>query len=73
MDDAMISSPCVGVCRLDPSTGFCVGCLRTGAEIMAWPGADTAERMAMLSRLPSRAHRVDRTSIPEDRRRRRVG
>ena len=74
MDTALISSPCIGVCRLDPKTGICVGCLRTGEEIMAWPGADTAERMAILSRLPSRTHRVDRTGIDDTGpRRRRVG
>ena len=74
MDTALIPSPCIGVCRLDPKTGICVGCLRTGEEIMAWPGADTAERMAILSRLPSRTHRVDRSGIDESRpRRRRVG
>ena len=72
MENAMIPSPCIGVCRLDPKTGFCVGCLRTGEEIMAWPGADAAERMAMLSRLPPRRHRVDRTDLPADRRRRAV-
>ena len=29
-------SPCVDVCRLDPRTGWCLGCGRTAAEIGAW-------------------------------------
>ncbi len=26
-------SPCVGICLLDPATGYCRGCLRSMAEI----------------------------------------
>jgi predicted Fe-S protein YdhL (DUF1289 family) len=29
-------SPCVGVCRLDEKSGFCLGCARTRAEIASW-------------------------------------
>jgi predicted Fe-S protein YdhL (DUF1289 family) len=67
MDDATIPSPCIGVCKLDPDTGYCVGCLRTGDEIMAWPGADAAEKMAVLSRLPSREHKVKGRAARERR------
>jgi predicted Fe-S protein YdhL (DUF1289 family) len=74
MRDAMVSSPCVGVCKLDPDTGYCVGCLRNAEEIMAWPGADAAEKMAILSRLPARKHKVAQENTPEPRQaRRRVG
>lgn len=33
------ASPCIDVCRMEPSTGLCVGCLRTIDEIMAWASA----------------------------------
>ncbi|MCY3598237.1 MAG: DUF1289 domain-containing protein [Rhodospirillales bacterium] len=29
-------SPCIDVCRTDPTTGWCLGCGRTDAEIREW-------------------------------------
>ena len=49
-----IPSPCVGICRLDPDTGFCQGCRRTIAEISAWPRLDAPDRLALLERLAER-------------------
>ena len=48
-------SPCIRVCVLHPATGLCTGCLRSGAEIAAWPSMDAAARTALLAALPSRA------------------
>ena len=31
-----VPSPCVSVCRLEPDTKLCEGCLRTLEEIAAW-------------------------------------
>ena len=31
-----VPSPCVSVCRMDPRTQLCEGCLRTLDEIAAW-------------------------------------
>ncbi len=31
-----IQSPCIGVCSIDDTTGFCHGCYRTKDEIKAW-------------------------------------
>ena len=31
-----VPSPCINVCRMDASTGWCEGCLRTIDEIVAW-------------------------------------
>jgi uncharacterized protein len=31
-----VPSPCIGVCRMDPVTQLCEGCLRTLDEIAAW-------------------------------------
>ena len=74
LDGALISSPCIGVCKLDPDTGYCVGCLRTGEEIMAWPGADAAEKLAIRARLPHRRHKLKPESLAEARQaRRRAG
>jgi predicted Fe-S protein YdhL (DUF1289 family) len=32
-------SPCVSLCRIDPVTGLCQGCLRTLDEIVNWSQA----------------------------------
>jgi uncharacterized protein len=31
-----VPSPCINVCRMDATTGWCEGCLRTIDEIVAW-------------------------------------
>jgi predicted Fe-S protein YdhL (DUF1289 family) len=47
-------SPCVGVCTLDPTTGWCLGCGRTGDEVARWIGLDDARRLAIWNELPAR-------------------
>ena len=70
-----IPSPCIGVCRLDPVSGLCAGCMRTLAEIAAWPGAGAEERLAIVQRLRARRRAAGRTSAADSRprRRRRLG
>ncbi len=41
---APVPSPCIGVCRIDPASGLCVGCLRTLDEIAAWGALDDDAR-----------------------------
>jgi uncharacterized protein len=67
-----IPSPCIGVCRLDPVSGLCAGCMRTLAEIAAWPEADEAERLAIVQRLRARRRAAGRTSAADSRPRRRA-
>jgi hypothetical protein len=31
-----VPSPCMSVCRMDPATGWCEGCLRSLDEIAGW-------------------------------------
>jgi uncharacterized protein len=31
-----VGSPCIGVCKFDGKTGFCVGCTRTKVECRQW-------------------------------------
>ncbi len=47
-------SPCIGVCRIDESAGFCRGCLRNLAEIAGWRDFSAAEKEAVLARLAVR-------------------
>jgi predicted Fe-S protein YdhL (DUF1289 family) len=48
-------SPCVGICRLDPRTGLCLGCVRSGEEIAQWSSLDEQGRDAIWDALPERA------------------
>jgi uncharacterized protein len=66
-----IPSPCIGVCRLDPGTGLCAGCMRTLDEIALWPAADEAQRLAIVQRLRARRRAAGRTSAADSRPRRR--
>ena len=52
--DADVPSPCIGVCALDPHTGWCEGCLRTIDEIAAWGALDAAGKREVCGRLPAR-------------------
>ena len=52
-----IVTPCVNICRMEPASGLCVGCLRTLDEIVAWAGLDDAGRQAVMRQLPERRRR----------------
>jgi hypothetical protein len=47
-------SPCIGLCKLDIETGFCIGCLRTGEEIAMWPQIDNKQIRYILEEIKSR-------------------
>ncbi len=66
-----IPTPCVGVCRLDPDTGLCEGCLRTGGEIAVWGSASNAQRLEIVQRLRERRRARGITSWADQRPRRR--
>lgn len=66
-----IPSPCIGVCRLDPATGLCAGCMRTSFEIAIWPKSTNAMRLEIVQRLRERRREAGRTSPADARPRRR--
>jgi predicted Fe-S protein YdhL (DUF1289 family) len=49
-----VPSPCISVCRMDPVTGWCEGCLRTIDEIANWSRMDDAARRAVWAELERR-------------------
>jgi predicted Fe-S protein YdhL (DUF1289 family) len=51
---AAIVSPCINVCALDPASGLCMGCGRTGNEIAAWISFSDDERARIMAQLPQR-------------------
>jgi predicted Fe-S protein YdhL (DUF1289 family) len=50
----VIASPCIGVCAIEPQSGWCEGCLRTIDEIAAWGALDGRSRREIWKRLPAR-------------------
>ena len=43
----MIISPCISICKTDPSTGYCYGCARTIEERKTWKQAETTKEWKM--------------------------
>ncbi|MET0508503.1 MAG: DUF1289 domain-containing protein [Burkholderiaceae bacterium] len=58
-----VASPCISVCRIDPATGFCEGCLRTLEEIAGWGTLPDEGKRSILAALEiRRASSTQRTS-----------
>jgi uncharacterized protein len=57
-----VGSPCTDVCKLDPESGYCQGCLRTRDEIRAWKTMSDAHKLATFDVLLAR---LDTTSPHE--------
>lgn len=47
-------SPCIGVCHIDGSSGFCLGCFRTLPEIAQWHKKSDDERWAIIDEAEER-------------------
>lgn len=48
------ATPCMGVCQIEPATGWCRGCRRTLDEIASWPTYTFEEKRAVLARIARR-------------------
>jgi predicted Fe-S protein YdhL (DUF1289 family) len=66
-----IESPCVKVCAIDATTGWCLGCGRSMREIAGWSSLPQAARddiMASLegrmAQIPDRARRARAHRLP---------
>jgi predicted Fe-S protein YdhL (DUF1289 family) len=53
-DLSPVSSPCIGVCRIEAAAGVCAGCYRTRAEIAAWPTMRDEQQRQLLPALEQR-------------------
>ena len=40
----MIISPCISICKTDPSTGYCYGCGRNNDEKKLWKLEETTDQ-----------------------------
>ena len=54
MPPRAVASPCTSVCRMDPASGFCEGCLRTIDEIASWGTMSEERRRTVLDELQRR-------------------
>lgn len=52
-----VSSPCVSVCALDEND-VCIGCHRTGDEILRWTQMTNDERRDVLRQVAEREEKV---------------
>lgn len=59
MADADVPSPCIDVCRMDPVTGWCAGCLRTIDEIAAWSRLSAEQKLAVWDELGGRRRQFE--------------
>lgn len=49
-----METPCNKICVLDPASGLCRGCGRSGEEIAAWAAMTDAERRRIMDVLAAR-------------------
>ena len=49
-----LPSPCISICELNKSTGYCDGCFRTEDEIALWPLMSEKDKLNMLKILRQR-------------------
>ena len=47
-------SPCNGICKIDQTTGYCIGCLRTLEEVVDWPMLSSREKREVIELIGKR-------------------
>ena len=53
-NSAGVPSPCINVCRMNPRTALCEGCLRSIDEIAAWSTMSDEDKRAVWDALDRR-------------------
>jgi uncharacterized protein len=57
-DNEEVQSPCIGVCVVDESNGFCQGCFRTIQEIQNWWDLDNRQKKLIVDEAQQRESAV---------------
>ena len=52
-----IPSPCVGVCQINASTKYCLGCWRSLKEVAHWSRYSNDEKETLMTELTERKRR----------------
>ncbi len=60
-----MESPCINICSIETSSGFCAGCGRTIEEIAGWAAFSEKERHAVMRLLPARMKAIPLTASRE--------
>ena len=62
-----VISPCISICKTDPSTGYCYGCGRTNDEKEIWKNEDTSNewKLNQITEIKSRLSGWQLTSFEE--------
>ena len=50
----MLESPCINLCKMDATSGLCLGCFRTIEEITLWSRTDDSGRARILAAVAGR-------------------
>ena len=58
-----LPSPCIDVCRLDPKTGWCLGCGRTAGEIGEWTKLTPLRRNRLQQELARRLMELGQSAL----------
>ncbi|WP_317204746.1 DUF1289 domain-containing protein [Janthinobacterium sp.] len=56
--EAPVPSPCVSLCKMDPDSGLCEGCLRTLDEIVQWSAAGEDFKRAVWVEIRRREQQI---------------
>ena len=57
-DQTPVPSPCINICRMEPNTGLCEGCMRTIDEIVAWGRADDDYKRSVWAEIRRREAQI---------------
>ena len=55
-----IETPCIKLCSIDDTTGYCFGCGRTRDEVGAWSNMAPETRRTVMATLPTRLETIKR-------------
>ena len=54
----LLPSPCIGICQIDQTTGWCIGCGRNGDELTGWGDLPVSAQEAVWAQLPARLRQL---------------
>ena len=57
-----VPSPCLSICVMNPTTGWCEGCLRSLAEIGDWAQLDDTHKRQVWSAIAQRLQSLESAS-----------
>ena len=54
LESEFVISPCIAVCKMDPVTKLCEGCLRELQEIVRWGSLNTVQKKEVWGQIVQR-------------------